>query len=46
MDERTSLYHSRYIAKKVACGDQIVVKVCGGYKIMDAHQYNVWRKQK
>ena len=27
-------------------GDKVVVKVCGGYTIMTASQYNGWKKQK
>ena len=45
-DEMTGLYTSRYYAKKAAKGDEVVVKVCGGYTIMTASQYNVWKKQK
>lgn len=45
-DERTGLYTSRYYAKKEARGHEVVVKVEGGYAIMTASNYNVWRKQK
>ena len=45
-DEKTGLYTSRYYAKKAATGDKVVVKVCGGYTIMTASQYNGWKKQK
>lgn len=45
-DERSGLYISRYYAKKAASGSEVVVKVAGGYKIMDAAKYNIWRKQK
>jgi hypothetical protein len=45
MDMRTGLYISRYYAKKVARGDEMVVKVDGGYKIMTAINYYVWRNQ-
>lgn len=45
-DENTGLYTSRYYAKKAASGDEVVVKVCGGYAIMTATQYNTWKKQK
>ena len=45
-DEMTGLYTSRYYAKKAAKGDEVVVKVCGGYTIMTASQYNIWKKQK
>jgi diaminopimelate decarboxylase len=45
-DENTGLYTSRYYAKKAASGDEVVVKVCGGYTIMTATHYNTWKKQK
>lgn len=45
-DERSGLYISRYYAKKAASGADVVVKVDGGYKIMDAAQYNIWRAQR
>ena len=44
-DEMTGLYTSRYYAKTQARGDEVVVKVCGGYTIMSASQYNVWKKK-
>lgn len=44
--EPCDLYISRYYARKIAREDQVVVKVCGGYKIMGAEQYRIWRKQK
>lgn len=41
------IYKTRYQAKKHARGDEVVVKVDGGYTIMDAfYYYNVWRNQK
>ena len=42
----TRLYKSRYYAQKAAYGNEVVVKVCGGYMRMDAADYWVWRKQK
>lgn len=45
-DERTGLYSSRYYAKQAANGSEVVVKVCGGYKIMSASDYQIWRNQK
>lgn len=45
-DERSGLYISRYYAKKATSGGEVVVKVEGGYKIMTAAEYNIWRKQK
>lgn len=40
------IYETRYKARKEARGGEVVVKVCGGYAIMSAQDYNVWRKQK
>lgn len=40
------IYPSRYLAKKAAWGDEVVVKVDGGYAIMSATEYRVWRNQK
>lgn len=40
------IYPSRYLAKKAANGNEVVAKVCGGYKIMSAIEYKVWRNQK
>ena len=45
-DEMTGLYTSRYYAKKAALGGEVVVKVCGGYTIMTASQYNISKNQK
>ena len=45
-DAMTGLYTSRYYAKKAALGGEVVVKVCGGYTIMTASQYNTWKAQK
>ena len=45
-DVITGLYVSRYYARKVATGADVVVKVCGGYTIMTAADYNVWRHQR
>ena len=45
-DDLTGLFKTRYYAKKAASGDEVVVKVCGGYTIMTATQYNTWKKQK
>lgn len=42
----TGLYSSRYCARKAATGADVVVKVCGGYTIMTATDYNVWRRQR
>lgn len=45
-DQETGLYASRYYAKKDVTSDEVVVKVCGGYKIMSASDYIIWRKQR
>lgn len=45
-DATTGLYTTRYYARKVCPGDRVVVKVCGGYMIMTASNYNIWRKQR
>ena len=46
IEQETGLYTSRYYAKKDATGDDVVVKVCGGYRIMRASDYIIWRKQR
>lgn len=45
-DAMDGLYTTRYYARKVCPGDCVVVKVCGGYTIMTAADYNVWRNQR
>lgn len=46
-DDFTGLFKSRYYAKKYAKGDEVVVKVDGGYTVMDAQFYHtIWKKQK
>ena len=45
-NERTGLYTSRYYANKEKSGDEKIVKVAGGYKIMSYSEYNVWKNQK
>lgn len=42
----TGLHSSRYYACKAATGADVVVKVCGGYTIMTAAGYNIWRNQR
>ena len=42
----TGLHTTRYYARKACLGDCVVVKVCGGYMIMSATNYNIWRKQR
>ena len=40
-------YKTRYQAEKARIkGEEIVVKVCGGYAVMSYAYYNTWRKQK
>ena len=46
IDPMTGLYTTRYYARKAATGADVVVKVCGGYTIMTAADYNIWRKQR
>ena len=41
-----TIYKTRYQAKKAARGGEMVVKVCGGYAVMTAEQYHIWKKQK
>lgn len=45
-DINTGLYSSRYYARKAATGAKVIVKVCGGYTIMTAADYNIWRNQR
>lgn len=46
-DQETGLYKTRYYAKKDAKYNEVAVKVCGGYRLMDWHYYIfVWKKQK
>lgn len=40
------IYPTRYLAKKEAKGDEKVVRVEGGYKIMSYTDYNIWKNQK
>ena len=42
----TGLYTTRYYASKAANGEDVVVKVFGGYTIMTATDYNIWRRQR
>lgn len=46
IDPITGLYTTRYYARKAATGAEVVVKVCGGYAIMAAADYNIWRRQR
>ena len=40
------IYDTRYQARKAATGGEVVVKVNGGYTVMSARDYQIWRKQK
>lgn len=40
------IYETRYKAKKAATGDDVVVKVDGGYAVMSATDYHAWKMQK
>lgn len=42
----SNLFASRYLAKKAAYGDEYVVKVFGGWRIMKVRDYQVWAAQK
>lgn len=42
-----TVFKNRYQATKAKeKSSDVVVKVCGGYIVMDARQYQEWRKQK
>ena len=40
------IYKNRYQASKDKKADEKIIKVCGGYVLMTADQYRVWRKQR
>ena len=40
-----TIYPTRYQARKHKRADQSVVKVCGGYILMDYAEYSTWKKQ-
>lgn len=40
------IYKNRYQARKVAGFGDVVVKVSGGYTVMSAGNYEVWKHQK
>ena len=44
--DESNLFASRYFAKKAARGDECVIKVCGGWRIMTARDYQIWAAQK
>ena len=40
-------YKNRYQAEKARIrGEEVVIKVCGGYAVMSCQEYNIWHKQK
>lgn len=41
-----TIYKTRHAARKAATGAEKVVKVDGGYAVMTATEYRVWRLQK
>lgn len=45
-DAMTGLFTTRYYARKAATSADVIVKVCGGYTIMAAADYNIWCKQR
>lgn len=40
------IYRTRYLARKAAKSDEVVVKVCGGFMLMEARAYRIWKSQK
>ena len=40
------IYRTRYLAKKAAASDEVVVKVEGGYMLISTYEYKVWKRQK
>ena len=40
------IYSTRYQANKDKSSDERIVKVCGGYVLMDALKYRAWRGQR
>lgn len=41
-----TIYDTRYKARKAATGDDVVVKVEGGYTVMTVRNYQIWRRQR
>lgn len=42
-----TVYKTRYQAEKARRkGEEIVVKVSGGYAVMTYAEYNIWKRQK
>lgn len=40
------IYRTRYLARLEAMSYEVVVKVEGGYMIMSAWEYKMWKNQK
>ncbi len=40
------IFTTRKEAEEFAYGDEVVVKVDGGWAVMKAQDYNVWKEQK
>lgn len=40
------IYRTKYLARLEAASDEVVIKVEGGYMIMSAYEYRVWKRQK
>lgn len=45
-EQTGGLYPTRYHAMRERTGNDVVVKVCGGYKIMDPRSAAIWAAQK
>ena len=41
-----TIYKTRYAARKAATSAEKVVKVDGGFAVMTAQEYRIWRNQK
>lgn len=41
-----TIYTTRYQARKNKRGEEVTVKVCGGYINMSARDYQIWYRQK
>lgn len=41
-----TIYKTRYAAHKAATSEEKTVKVDGGYAVMTAEEYRIWRLQK
>ena len=39
------IYPNRYQAQKAKYGNEIIVKVEGGYALMSPSEYQIWKKQ-